>query len=67
MTMEEQIKDLDEVSQQFIRDAEKGGMRWYVENGEVCAWGIATDGIFSMDVDIEKHSCDGFIVTLPNT
>lgn len=57
---------LDERSREFLRQAEAGGMRYTSENGEVCAWGVAVDGIFKMDVHIEPHSIDGFLVTLPN-
>jgi hypothetical protein len=58
--------DLTEVQRQFLREADDGGLRYLVlEDGRVCAWGVAVAGIFSMDVKVEKNAFDGFVVTLP--
>lgn len=55
---------LDAMGQQFLIEAEAGGMQYVAEAGEVCAWGLAFEGIFSMDTHVEPHSDDGFMVTL---
>lgn len=58
---------LDEQSREFLRQAEAGGMRYLAENGEVCAWGVAIAGIFSMRVESEyQPGCGEYLVTLPN-
>jgi DNA topoisomerase VI subunit B len=36
-----------------------------LDDGRVCAWGVAVAGIFSMEVKIEPNEFDGFVVTLP--
>jgi hypothetical protein len=54
------------MARQFLIEAERGGMRYIAENGKVCAWGVAYEGLFSMDIDAESHSEDGFIISLRN-
>ena len=61
---QEEWEKLDGISKQFLFEAEKGGMRYAADNGEVCAWCMAYEGLFSMDIDAEPHSEDGFLVTL---
>lgn len=59
-------ESLTELQKQFLHDAEEGGMRSLVlEDGRVCAWGIAVAGIFSMEVCVERNPFDGYVVTLP--
>ena len=56
---------LDETSRKFLVEAEAGGMGIYAENGEVCAWGAAYAGIFSIDVEARRDP-DGYLVTPAN-
>lgn len=62
---QEEWDKLSTEAQQFLREAEAGGLRYLAENGEVCAWGVAYDALFSMNIDVEPHSADGFLITLP--
>ena len=39
---------------------------YLAENGQVCAWGAAYEGLFSMDVEAQRDP-DGYLVTLANT
>lgn len=62
----EEWKRLSLRQKQFVRDADNGGMRCLVlEDGRVCAWGVAIAGIFSMEVKAEPNEFDGYVVTLP--
>jgi uncharacterized protein (DUF169 family) len=57
---------LDETARKFLTEAEAGGMMYLAENGQVCAWGAAYEGLFSMDVEAQRDP-DGYLVTLANT
>lgn len=56
---DEEEKKLTKLSRKFLEEADAGGMAYISENGKVLAWGITTEGIFSMDVTIEKNEFDG--------
>lgn len=63
---EDEWGTLNEAQRQFLHEAEEGGMRYLVlEDGRVCAWGVAIAGIFSMEVKAERNQLDGWVVTLP--
>lgn len=60
---EHQWKKLSNKNREFLIQAERGGMRYLVENGNPYAWGSAVDGVFAIPVNIETDPIDAFIVT----
>lgn len=54
---------LDEESRTFLIEAEAGGLRYLAEHGEVCAWGPAYAGLFSVDITARRDP-DGYLITL---